>query len=200
MPTSHLRRAAAAAAVGAAGALAFASGPAAAQTPCYPPTPGCATTTSQVTSVLPTLVLSDTTLARCQRISATARAFKPGTSGIFTIASAEQQIGTFTVDASGFGRGSVTVPVGISLGTHTVFARGTSANSGPAAPSQAVTVRDGRCPGTGGTGRTGGTAGGRLARTGVFMVPTAIIGLGLVAGGVALKRSSRRGKASTKPA
>ena len=193
MPTSHLRRAAAAAAVGA-GVLAFTSGPAAAQTSCYPPTPGCATTTSQVTSVLPTLVLSDTTLARCQRISATARAFKPGTSGIFTIASAEQQIGTFTVDASGFGRGSVTVPVGISLGAHTVSARGTSANGDQAAPSQAVTVRDGKCPGTGGTG---GTAGGRLARTGVLMVPTAIIGLGLVAGGVALKRSSRRGKATT---
>ena len=35
---------------------------------------------------------------------------------------------------------------------------------------------------------------GGLARTGAVVVPTALIGVGLVAAGVVLKRSSRRGK------
>ena len=38
---------------------------------------------------------------------------------------------------------------------------------------------------------------GNLARTGAVVVPTALVGLGLVAGGVAMKRAGRRGKAST---
>ena len=44
------------------------------------------------------------------------------------------------------------------------------------------------------------TAGGNLARTGAIVVPTALIGVGLVAAGVILKRSSGRDKASSKPA
>ena len=39
--------------------------------------------------------------------------------------------------------------------------------------------------------------GGTLARTGAFVVPTALIGVGLVAAGVVLKRSSRRGTTSS---
>lgn len=42
--------------------------------------------------------------------------------------------------------------------------------------------------------------GGSLARTGAVVVPTALIGVGLVAAGVVLKRSSGRDKASSTPA
>lgn len=38
---------------------------------------------------------------------------------------------------------------------------------------------------------------GNLARTGVTVGATAIIGVGLVAGGVAMKRSAKRGRASS---
>ncbi len=41
---------------------------------------------------------------------------------------------------------------------------------------------------------------GGLARTGAVVVPTALVGVGLVAAGVILKRSSGRDKASSKPA
>lgn len=108
MPTSHLRRAAAAAAT--LGALASFSGPAAAQA-CYPPTPGCATTSIPV-------VIDDV-------VTATTR------------------------------------------------------------PKTNVVVR-----------QPTSTRGG-LARTGAVVVPTALIGIGLVAAGVALKRSSGRGKTTT---
>lgn len=189
MPTSPLRRAASAAAVVAAGAVAFSSGPAAAQT-CYPPTAGCVTTTSSATTVQPSLQLSKNVVNRGETITATATGFQPGTTGIDTIASVEQQIGTFTVSPAGVGTARITIPGNISLGAHTIFARGTSVNGGPAAPSQGITVVAGT------TGTTGGTT---LARTGAVVVPTALVGAGLVAGGMALKRSSRRGKA-TKPA
>lgn len=191
MPTSHLRRAAAAAAVGAAGVVAIASsGPAFGQTAtsvCYPPNnPNCVTTTTGQPGTTPQLVLSDTTVTRGQTITATVSGFQGGSSGIITVASVEQQIGTFTVNAAGTGSTNVTIPTNITLGEHTVFARGIAANGAPGSAARGIIV----ISGTGGTG-------GSLARTGAVVVPTAIIGLGLVAGGVALKRSSRRGKTTT---
>ncbi len=109
MMTRPLRRAAAVAAVGAAGVLAAAGGPAAAQSNCYPPTAGCAPTTGGVTA--DTKVVTNTKVVR-----------------------------------------------------------------------------------VGGGGDAGGD---RLARTGAMVVPTALVGVGLVAAGVVMKRSSRRDKTST---
>ncbi len=45
------------------------------------------------------------------------------------------------------------------------------------------------------SGTASGT--GSIARTGAMVVPTALVGVGLVAAGVVLKRSSRRNKTST---
>lgn len=113
MTTSFFRSTAAVAAVGV-GALSFMSGPAGAQV-CYPPTPGCITTTAPPT-VAPTSIVSTTS----------------------------------------------------STTSSTVGGTGT---------------------GTGGTGR--------LARTGIYLIPALLIGLGLVTGGVALKRSGKRSKANS---
>ena len=188
MSTSFLRSTAAVAAVGI-GALSFAVGPAGAQT-CYPPTAGCATTSSTTGGASPSITLSATRVTRGQTVGASIAGFQPGTSGIITIASVEQQIGTFTMPASGAVSTSITIPTSISLGAHTVFARGTLSGAAASA-SQGITVVSG---GTNVSG-TGSTSG--LARTGFYLIPVAIVGVGLVAGGLALKRSGKRSKART---
>lgn len=188
MPISHFRRTVGAAAV-AAGSLVFLAAPVEAQT-CYPPTPGCVTTTSSLATAGPTLDLSDTSVTRGQQVTATIRGFRAGSSGILTFLSVETQVGTFTMPAAGPATATITIPTSATLGAHTVFAKGTAPNGGAAVASKGATVVAGGT-GTGGT-RTGGT----LARTGAVVVPTAVVGAGLVLGGMALKRSGRRGKAS----
>jgi len=192
MSISQLRRTAAAAAV-IGGSFTFFGGPAGAQV-CYPPTPSCVTTSSSGVTRGPDLELSATTVERGQTITATVTGFDPGTSGIITIASVEQQIGSFTMPASGAGSSSITIPTNISLGGHTVFARGT-VNGQPGAASEGITVvaEDGG-GGSSGTTGTESSSGSGFARTGIFVIPTALVGAGLVLGGMALKRSSRRGK------
>jgi len=187
MPISHLRRTVAAAAV-AAGCLTFLGAAADAQT-CYPPSDTCVPTP-------PTLTLSATTVTRGQTIGASVTGFKVGTSGILTIASVEQQIGAFTMPASGAATSSITIPAGISLGAHTVFARGTLVDGSAGAASAGVNVVAG---GTSVAGESAGESGegSSLARTGAVVIPVALVGIGLVAGGLALKRTSRRGKASS---
>ena len=193
MPTSFYRSTAAAAMVGV--GLTFLGAPAGAQA-CYPPTPGCVTTTSSVATAVPTLTLSATTVARGQTVGAIITGFRPLCSGILTIASVEQQIGSFTMPASGAATSSITIPTSISLGAHTVFARCTGVDGSAASASQAVTVV---AAGTtvDGDGSSNGASGSRLARTGFYLIPVSVIGLGLVAGGVVLKRSSTRRKTST---
>jgi hypothetical protein len=191
MPTSSVYRTAAAAAV-AVGSLTFFGASAGAQT-CYPPTPGCLTTTSSTPTTRPALSLSATTVVRGQRIVATVSGFQPSTSGIITIASVEQQIGAFTMPASGPTSTTVTIPATISLGTHTVFARGTAIGGQPGSASQGVIVV---ASGTPGFGTTSGGGGGTLARTGVALGAVTIVGAGLVLGGMALKRSGKRGRAN----
>ena len=196
MPISPLRRAVAAAAVVAAGAAASLHGsPALAQTPCYPPTPGCVIggTTTTLTAAGPTLNLSFSTVTRGQTISATVAGLGGNTPGIFSVASVEQQLATFTTSAAGTASANITIPTNISLGAHTIFVRGRAANGTSVSASRAINV----VSGTG--GGTGGGSGGGLARTGAVVVPAALVGLALVGGGVALKRSSRRGKSSTSP-
>lgn len=192
MPNSSVYRTAAAAAV-AVGSLVFSATAAGAQT-CYPPTAGCVTTTTNPGITGPSLSLSATTVARGQRIVASAAGFRPGTTGIITVDSI--QVGTFTVPASGAATVTITIPTNISLGAHTVSARGTALNGQPATASQAITVVAGTNGGTGGTGGGGGS-GGNLARTGVTVGATAAVGVGLVAGGMAMKRSGRRRRANT---
>jgi hypothetical protein len=195
MSTSFFRSIAAVAAVGV-GVLSFIAGPVSAQE-CYPPTEGCVTTTSAPPAAGPSITLSDTTVTRGQRVNAVIAGFDPGTSGIITIStgSGEQQVGTFAVGSGGTVTTSFTIPTNISLGAHTVFARGT-VNGAAASASQAINVVDDAGVGAGGTGTGSGTSG--LARTGVYLIPALVIGLGLVAGGVALKHSGkRRGTSST---
>ena len=157
------------------------------------------TTTSTVPATGPTLTLSATVVVRGQTITATVTGFRVGSTGIITIASVEQQVGSFTVGANGTASTSITIPTNISLGGHTVFARGTLPNGQPGSASRAVTVvAVGAVGGTGGGGGGGGgVRSGTLARTGAVVIPTALVGAGLVAGGVALKRSSKRGKTSS---
>jgi hypothetical protein len=194
MSTSYFRSTAAAAVVGV-GALAFLGTPASAQT-CYPPTTDCATTTSSTPTTGPTLVLSATVVARGQTISATVAGFQPGTSGILTIASVEQQIGSFTMPASGATVSSITIPSAISLGAHTIFARGTAAGGQVGSASRGITVvaAGSVLDTSGSTGTTSGSSSGStLARTGVFwLLGATVVGGGLVAGGIALQRSGRR--------
>jgi len=187
MPTSPIRSIAAAAAV-AVGSFTFLMAPAGAQA-CYPPTAGCVTVGSVVTTG-PTLTLATLIVTRGQRVSVTVTGFRAGTTGIFTIKSVEQQIGSFKMPASGGAKTSITIPTDISLGDHTVFARGTGLNGAPDSASQAVVV-------VAATGSGSGSNGGTLARTGMVVVPTALVGVGLVLGGLALKRSGKRGKASS---
>ena len=118
MSISSLRLMAAAAAV--TGGLAIASGPVAAQD-CYPPVPGCGTTVPPVVTPGPTLTLSDRTVFHGQTIRASVTGFQPGTTGIVTIASVEQQIGAFAVGTDGTSSTSVTIPANLTLGGHTVF-------------------------------------------------------------------------------
>lgn len=191
MSISPLRRAAAAAAVAAVGATAILPGsPASAQATCYPPTANCVTTTTRP-AVAPqalTLALSDTTVTRGQTITASVTGFAGGSTVTLSILSVEQQLGTFVVSAGGTGSRNITIPSNISLGAHTIFARGTASNGTAGSVSRAVTVV---------AVSTGGVGGGGLARTGAVVVPAALVGLGLVAGGAALKRSSRRSKTSS---
>lgn len=69
---------------------------------------------------------------------------------------------------------------------------------GPPAPTAAPpsVVAAGTSTGTG----TGASSSTNLARTGVYVVPTALVGLGLVAGGVVVQRSSRRSQGTRSPA
>lgn len=190
MTISQLRRTAAVAAV-VGGSLTFFGSAAGAQV-CYPPTANCVTTTSSVGTGGPTLSLSATTVERGQTIAASVTGFQPGTTGILTIASVEQQIGSFTMPASGAATSSITIPTSISLGAHTVFARGT-VNGQPGAASQGITVV---AEGTLGNSTGASSSGSGFARTGAVVVPVALVGVGLVLGGVALKRSSKRGKST----
>lgn len=184
MSTSLFRSTAAAAALGVA-TLTFLAAPAGAQDACYPPTAECVTTTSSVATANPTLSLSDTTVVRGQTIRATIGGFRAGSSGIITIASDEQQIGSFTMPASGTTTVSITIPATTSLGAHTVFARGTTLSGAAGSASAAITVVE--ASSVSGTGSS-------LARTGFVLVPVSIVGVGLVAGGLALKRSGKRSR------
>lgn len=196
MPTRFFRSTAAAAAVGA-GSLCILGSPASAQT-CYPPSADCvSTTSSSVGTGNPSITLSATTVARGQTVGAVIGGFQGSSSGILTIASVEQQIGSFNMPAAGPATASITIPSNISLGAHTVFARGTALNGQSASASQRVTVvAAGTVLGNGGSTSTG-SSGGNLARTGAIVIPTAIVGAGLVLGGLALKRSSKRSSSTT---
>lgn len=191
MTISSLRLLATAAAV--TGGLAIASSSASAQVNCYPPSATCdPTPPSPVVVAGPTLRLSQTSVVGGEKVTASVTNFRPGTGGIITIASVEQQIGSFTASAAGTASTVVTIPTGLTLGQHTVFAKGTGLAGTAVVASQVVNVV---APGT---RVTAADTGSTLARTGISVGVTALVGVGLVAGGVALKRSSRRGKASTK--
>jgi len=195
MPTNSIRSLAAMAAVSV-GSLTVLVAPAGAQA-CYPPSAGCVSTTNPVVTAGPVLSLSRSVVSPGQTITATVSGFQAGSTGIFSVASVEQQIGSFTMPANGAAASaSITIPATIELGAHTVFARGTAINGQPASASQGITVVAAGTAGTTGTAGTAGTT-SSLARTGVVVVPTVLVGLGLVAGGLVLKRSSKRGKATS---
>lgn len=200
MSISFFRSTAAVAAVGA-GLCFLGTSPASAQE-CYPPSAGCTTTTSTPNGAVLSATLSDSTVPLCpaaaeRTIDVSIAGFKSGTSGIVTIASVEQQIGTFTVPVTGATTTSVIIPSTISLGAHTVFVRGTTPSGVAGSASQGITVLPCSTSGGGGGGGVRSATGSTLARTGFYLVPACVIGLGLVAGGVALKRSGKRSKART---
>jgi len=179
MLISHLRNTAAAAAV-AAGSLAFMAGPAGAQACGYPMNP-CPTTTL-VATASPDLELSKIVVRRNETITATVFNFLPGSGGLLTIASVEQQVGTFTMPASGPDSVRITIPGNIELGAHTVFARGTALNGQPGSAAEGITVVADQVTGA-------GSSGTNLARTGAVVIPTVLVGAGLVLGGMAIKRA-----------
>lgn len=166
----------------AAGSLVLLGAPASAQA-CYPPVAGCVTTTTNAASRKdPTLNLAFTTLKQGETVDATITGFDPSTSGTVSIASVEQRLTSFAMPASGSTTVSITIPNDFELGAHTVFVRGTFIG-GPGSASQAVTV-------IAANASTGGSGG--LARTGMRVIPVVLVGCGLVAGGLALKRSTKR--------
>ena len=144
----------------------------------------------------PTLTLSATTVARGQTIGSSVAGFDAGTTGIITIASVEQQIGSFTMPASGAATTSITIPTNITLGSHTVFARGTVAGQAGSASQGVTVVAEGSTISN--SGSSSSTSGGsNLARTGIVAVPIALVGGGLVLGGLALKRTGKRSKSTS---
>lgn len=179
MSMNPLRLAVAGAAVG--GGLVFGAGPAGAQA-CYPPGPNCVVNPGASVRVSATVVTPGRT------ISITVSGFKPATTGRIVIASVEQQLSEFTTNSTGTATTSATIPADISIGRHTIFARGTAPDGSPAETSQGITVAA--------AAASGGIKRSQLARTGAVVVPTTLAGLGLVGGGIALQRSSRRSKAS----
>jgi len=139
-----------------------------------------------------TLALSDSEVTPGETITASVGGAAPGATILLSVASVEQQLGSVIASSAGTASRNITIPANISLGAHTVFARGLNSAPAPDVASRPINVV---AAGTGTTG--GGGPRGNLVRTGAVVVPTALVGLGLVAGGVALKRSSRRGKTST---
>lgn len=199
-PTAHgwFHRLAVAFAVGI-GILALAAGPAAAQA-CYPIGQGTPTCPAP-----PGLTVSDDTLVAGQSFTATARGFRPGTLVTFTIDGVV--LGTAIADAQGVASATLTIPAGIGAGRRTLVATGIGADGRPLVLSLVITIAaaggtgddadDGE-DGTGssGTSGSGGSKGdGSLAKTGAVVVPTTVVGVGLVASGLVLRRSVKRRKA-----
>lgn len=205
MITTHTGRSlaprlAAALAAGA-GVLAFAAGPAAAQTTttqsCYP-LAECA---------VDSLTVSDETLDPGQSFTVTARGFRPGTTVTFTVDG--QVLGTAVADEQGVATATLTLPAGIGPGRHTLLATGTGADGQPLVVSQILSVNGAtrtpvgvvtpgastRAPATGSTPSS--SSRGRLARTGSTVVPAAVAGVGLVLAGSAVARAAKKKKTAT---
>jgi hypothetical protein len=166
---------------------------------CYPPVPGCATTTSSSTTsttstVSASIEVDDITPTPGQEVIVTARAgsFMGNSDGIVTIRSVERQLGTFKAAADGSVRAKVRIPLDIELGPHTIYLKGMDPNGNPLVLSRAITVVGAAATGSSGTGGTTGP----LAFTGaVLVVPAALLGLGLVGFGLLLKyRGNRLGQ------
>jgi len=149
--------------------------------------------------------LSEDRVSRGETITGTITGYEPGTDTEFTIASQERTLTTVTVDDQGQATVQLTIPSDIELGAHTVFAKGFGEDDGLALVlSEDVTVL--AASAAGGTTESGssgssssGTSGtsGSFARTGGTILPPLAAGVGLVAIGVALRRSVKRRKVAT---
>jgi len=153
--------------------------------------------------------VSDETLVPGQTITSTITGFEPDTAADMTIASQEQTLATVTIDASGQATAQLTIPTNIELGVHTIRARGFGEDDGlPLVLSQEVTVSAASAAGgttgsgssesgsseSGSSGTSSSGTTGSFARTGGTVLPPLVAGVGLVAVGVALRRSVRRRK------
>lgn len=183
--------------VGGLGVLSFAAGSAAAQS-CYPPgSASCSTSTTAAGGGEPVTV-SDSTVAAGQTIQVTARGFAPGATVTFIVDG--QVVGTAIADEQGVATTTIIIPPGTNPGQVTLTATGIGPDGQTRSVTQTLAVVNGTQPtgltagsnATGGTAAAGGASPGTLARTGAVVVPTAAIGVGLVAGGVLLRRSARK--------
>lgn len=173
-----------AALAGGAGLVALAAGPSAAQV-CYPiGSPACTTT---IPGPVGGITVSDVTVTGGQSLLVTGDGFQAGSTATVTIESVEQTIGTAVVDAQGKVSTKVTIPTNLENGVHTIRIKGTGSNGQPRVLSQLVTLT--------GAGTGTGTTGTGLARTGVYVVPASVAGLGLLGTGVFLARTAKKKKA-----
>jgi hypothetical protein len=180
------------------GCLLGGGGPALAQG-CYPLTT-CPTTTSTTSGpsggASAEITLSDGSPSAGATITVHAGpgTFMAGSDGVITIRSVERQLATFRAASDGSLDQAVTIPADMPAGDHTLFAKGIDPNGNPIVLSTPITIQALTTSFT-----RGGTFGpnGPLARTGgLLIIPATLLGLGLVAAGVLLKRSSRRAAAA----
>jgi hypothetical protein len=179
-------------------AVALSVGAASAQTtvPCYPPGPGCATTTT-VNATTTTAVRGIRILGRGHfpgeiiTVIVPPGSFRPDSSVTVTITagSRTQTLGTFSVGPDGSVRAQVTIPCDAN-GAATIIVTGTEANGAPTSLEAPLTVNG---PSACGIPTTGLTTSGPLAFTGsMVLLPAAVLGLALVAGGLLLRRGAKR--------
>lgn len=192
-----------------AGVLALAAGPAEAQV-CYPPgSAACSTTTTAAVTVV--VGVSDDTVVPGQQIQVTAEGFLLGSTVTITIESVEQTIGSAIVDAQGGVDTRVSIPTNMENGQHTLRVKGTGTNGLPRVVSRVITLSGstvntpvanvipnraatgtGAATGSAATPRSSTSSG--LAKTGVYAVPAAVAGFGLLGAGVMVSRSAKKRK------
>jgi len=103
--------------------------------------------------------------------------WKPVTSVTITLHSTPVVLSTETADGNGGVQAQVTIPSSAEAGAHTIVLTGTAANGDPREVSTAFTVTSGS---------------GSLPRTGAAISALVIVGLVLLAGGIALSTARKR--------
>lgn len=166
-------------------------------------TTGASTTTTTGGSTTTTtgagnfIAVDDTVVTPGQQVTVTACCFAPGGAVRLELQSDPVLLTTATADAGGAIGALVTIPVGTTLGAHTIRAIGTGRDGAALALAVAITVGD--VPGGAPTPGTGAQqSAGDLPRTGSdTATPIGAIGAGLLVAGIGATLVARRRRGPT---